>query len=308
MKAFKRIFLIMDIVMAVVILFITAVHFMPAEVKELSDAEKSGRAFIDRLESRDVGEVEMLRSENRREKIKAERDARVQKLLSGETDVWTLFEDYAIMGDSRAVGFYYHDFLPDDRVIADGGWTIRDIEPNLDSVKAVSPDHIYLCFGLNDVSIGYWDTPEEYVKEFAEILDRVQKELPGVTFYINSILPATDPAFDVMSEWREIPNFSEAVRKMCREKGIPFVDCDELMKEHADLYDIDGIHVKKEFYQYWAANMITTWYDVEAGLYEDTIEADGKEKHGTKGTDTGKEDGNKDDTEAGGENGTTEGE
>ena len=267
MKAFKRIFLIMDIVMAVVILFITAVHFMPEEVHELSDAEKSGRAFIERLESRDVAEVEQLRSEKRREKIKAERDARVKKLTSGETDVWTLFEDYAIMGDSRAVGFYYHDFLPKDRVIADGGWTIRDIEPNLDSVKAVSPDHIYLCFGLNDVSIGYWDTPEEYVKEFDEILERVKKELPGVTFYVNSILPATDPAFDLMSEWRRIPDFSQAVKAMCKEKGIPFVDCDELMKEHADLYDEDGIHVKKEFYKYWAANMIVTWYDVEAGLY-----------------------------------------
>ena len=297
MKAFKRVFLIMDIVMAVVILFITAVHFMPADVRELTDAEKSGRAFIERLESRDVAEVDKIRSEKRREDIKAQRDARVKSLTDGSTDVWTLFEDYAIMGDSRAVGFYYHDFLPDDRVIADGGWTIRDIEPNLDSVKAVSPDHIYLCFGLNDVSIGYWDTPEDYVKEFSEILDRVQKELPGVTFYINSILPATDPAFDVMSEWREIPNFSKAVRKMCREKGIPFVDCDELMKEHADLYDIDGIHVKKEFYQYWAANMIITWYDVEAGLYED-IETDGT-KEVVSGDDGVKEDGTK-----GTENGT----
>lgn len=271
MKAFKRLFLIMDIVMAVVILFITAVHFMPADVRELSEDEKSGMSYLKRLESQDVLEVERIRSEKRREQIKAERDERVARLTDGSTDVWSLFEDYSIMGDSRAVGFYYHDFLPKDRVIADGGWTIRDIEPNIDSVRAVSPDHVYLCFGLNDVSIGYWDTPEEYVKEFSEILDRLKTELPGVTFYVNSILPATDPAFDLMSEWRNIPDFSKAVKKMCKEKGIPFVDCDELMREHADLYDIDGIHVKKEFYQYWAANMIITWYDVEAGLYENDL-------------------------------------
>ena len=66
MKAFKRLFLIMDIVMAVVILFITAVHFMPTDVRELSEDEKSGMSYLKRLESQDVLEVERIRSEKRR--------------------------------------------------------------------------------------------------------------------------------------------------------------------------------------------------------------------------------------------------
>ena len=44
---------------------------------------------------------------------------------------------------------------------------------------------------------------------------------------------------------------------MAEENGYQFIDNTMVAQEHADLYEADGLHLKKEFYKYWAANMLT---------------------------------------------------
>ena len=48
---------------------------------------------------------------------------------------------------------------------------------------------------------------------------------------------------------------------MCEKNGYAFVNNDKLAEEHMDLWDPDSIHLQKEFYPYWAANMMMTVYD-----------------------------------------------
>lgn len=108
-----------------------------------------------------------------------ERDALVAKITSGELDIWSMFDSYVILGDSRAVGFYYFDFLEKSRVLADGGNTIRDVAAHMDDIRALQPDYVYLCYGLNDISIGYWDTKEEYVAELLQVVADLKEALPG---------------------------------------------------------------------------------------------------------------------------------
>ena len=58
-----------------------------------------------------------------------------------------------ILGDSRAVGFYFHEFLPEEQVMAEGGGIITDATKYLDQLKTLNPDMILLCYGLNDVGL-----------------------------------------------------------------------------------------------------------------------------------------------------------
>lgn len=73
-----------------------------------------------------------------------------------------------------------------------------------------------------------------------------------MTVVVSSILPAQDPAFEKSSKWRNIPEWSEAVGAACAENGIPFADNTEICQTYADLWQPDGIHVRPEFYPYWA--------------------------------------------------------
>ena len=229
------------------------------------DKIREGTAYLKREAGNSVEEVEQIIRDQAAAHIQAEKDSLIEQVKANPDQVWSLFKDYCIMGDSRAVGFWFYEYVPQSVCFSDGGLTIRNIADYHDQLLSLNPAHVYLCFGLNDVSIGYWSTPEEYCAEYLQILTDLQKEMPNTTFYVSSILPARDPAFETSSLWRNIPDFSAAVKKMCEENGYPFIDNDEICKQFADLWDDDGIHVMREFYPYWAENMIIATYQYEGG-------------------------------------------
>ena len=226
-----------------------------------SEAVNEGIKYLKTLESTDMAAIENILAAQRQAKLDAEREQRMAELTSGEVDVWSLFNDYVLLGDSRGVGFYYYGFMPESRVIAGGGWTIRDIADHMDTVRALNPTSIFLCFGLNDTSIGYWNTPEEYAAEYEQVVAGLYEEFPNATVYVNSTLPVTEAAYAQAEKWREIPDYNAKVQEMCEKNGYAFVNNDVLAEEHIDLWDSDAIHLQKEFYPYWAANMMMTVYD-----------------------------------------------
>lgn len=262
-KARLRTLLPLIIVCILVIVLLCFLGSRKPPSKDIAD----GISYLEALEAKDPDAIDEMLAAIRRKKMETERDAILEKLRENENDVWAVFHDFVILGDSRAVGFYYYDFLEKNRVLADGGNTIRNIEPHLDEIKALKPSYIFLCYGLNDVSIGFWSNPEEYAEEYMEICAMLKKEVPSAKIIISSTLPARDPAFERSSLWRNIPDFNDVLSEACSNNDIVFVDNSQICEEHADLWDIDGIHVRREFYSYWARNLIVTV--IEDELYEE---------------------------------------
>ena len=237
--------------LAAVVVIIGIVIFIALSGQNIAtDDIKDGRAYIEGLEATDTASVEEQVKELRNEERKA-------ALESGDMDVWSQFTDIAILGDSRAVGFYSYNLVDQSRVFATGGATIRDIEQYTDQLAALNPSSIIFCYGLNDISIGYWDNVDDYIAEQDQIIADLQAAMPNTTIYINSIIPAIDPAFERSEKWRDIPDWNDAIRKHCQENNIPYIDITEDVEAHEDLYDVDGIHMQKAFYEYWAIDMIT---------------------------------------------------
>lgn len=110
--------------------------------------------------------------------------------------------------------------------------------------------------------------------ELLQVVADLKEALPGVTVVVSSILPAQDPAFEKSSKWRNIPEWSEAVGAACAENGIPFADNTEICQTYADLWQPDGIHVRPEFYPYWAANLILAGLDSPAEAEDATNETE----------------------------------
>ena len=239
-----RLIIILLVVAAVVT---TILNVLIKRKQHTADIDTS---YIKMMEERDVSAVKQQISENK----KAEKR---QLLLEGKLSIWEQFEDFAILGDSRAVGFYYFEFLERERVLAHGGATIRDIKNTYwDQMLALNPKHIFLCFGLNDISIGFWNSPEEYTEEYEQIIGEIREALPGAQICVSSILPARDPAFEKSEKWRAIPEYNAALAQMCERIGCSYADNSEISETYADLWDVDGIHVRDLFYPYWAANLI----------------------------------------------------
>ena len=224
-------------------------------------AISQGVSYLQSLEAQDPDTVDNVLKQQRLQHIQEMRDERLRQLETGEISVWSLFDDYVLLGDSRAVGFSFYGFLPDERVIAESGATILHLEEHIPDIVALNPSNIFLCYGLNDVSIGIWPTPESYVEQFSDIIAQIQSQLPDANIFISSILPARDPAFQQSSAWYNIPEYSQAVSDMCSTTAhCYFVDNDAIAEEYANLWEDDGIHVRQDFYPHWAANLITEVY------------------------------------------------
>lgn len=234
-----------------------------------------GLSVVERLAERDPAEVERVvrrqEEEQRKKQAAADREADRRKRLAAleEGSVWEYFSDYLILGDSRAVGFTVYHLLDPARVLAEGGLTIRNIPDYLDEVRVWNPAYIYLCFGLNDTGVGYWDTPEEYAAEMRQRIDELRQAAPDARIIISSILPATEAALKRSPVWRKIPAFSKAVSGLCGSNGVAFADNSGIAKEYMDtLWDEDGVHLQEGFYQYWAKNLLAA--AVEADFSYDT--------------------------------------
>ena len=219
----------------------------PAEVPEqLAALEKQDAKAVEK-------EIKRLRVEAMLKKAEHELSDEIDESESG---IWAMFDNYVFMGDSRCVGFSYYKFLRDDRVFAAGGNTIRDILTDIDKLKKISPATLYLCYGLNDTGIGYWESGEAYGAELADIFDTLQKELPDTMIVASSILPATEAALEKNPVWRKIPDFDKALQKVCAQKGVVYVDNSALVEQYMDsLYDDDGVHLRPAFYPMWAKNL-----------------------------------------------------
>lgn len=246
---------------AVVLVVILAISLAGAlfgddQTAEQDKAVAAGIAYLEELEQKDPAEVMQVRQAIYQAEIDAQRDQLLLQLNNGTMDPFSLIKDYVLLGDSRAVGFWYRNFLDKNNVLADGGHTIRNLASYVDTIVERNPSQIFLCYGLNDSSIGYWDTAEEYVAEYIATVKTIQERLPNATIVVSSILPAKDPAFEKSAKWYNIPDWSAALEKACQENGILFANCDYLAVSYPNLWDPDGIHFRKEFYPYWASCLV----------------------------------------------------
>lgn len=281
------------VIVAAIILGVLLRKKTPSEVEE-------GIVYLEKLDAQSVSTIEDTLAEKTEERLAAEREEKIKQLTDGTINVWSLFGDSVILGDSRAVGFYYYEFLPQDRVLAAGGNTIRNIEEHTEEIKELNPSSIFFCYGLNDVLSETWSTPEEYAAEYAEILGKLSAEVPHAKMYVNSILPAEGAALAQYSVLSKIPEYTDAVSEMCEKNGYYYIDNTSLAESHTGMYAPDGIHLDTGFYPLWAANMMTTFYQ-SAGDAEGTAGTtdSGSSENDSTGDSTEGSDSQSQDTDSG---------
>ena len=233
----------------VVVLFIVAIApMMGSKVKKVNT--QSGIAYLKQMASKDVSDIEAQIQEIKKQELKA-------ALMEDSSSVWSYFDDAVIMGDSRTMGFYMFGFLPQDQVMAHNGATIRDIPTYLDALELKNPSLVFLCYGLNDMGIGFWNTPQEYTTELQERVDQIQERLPNAEIYVCAIVPVTSWA-NYTEEYKNKPyKYNPEIKAYCEANGINYIDISNLSKDYEDLVEVDGTHFKTGFYDPWAVMMIS---------------------------------------------------
>ena len=220
--------------------------------KDKSSEVKKGRAFLAEKESENIGLVEESIETCVRQRFRENNS--MEKIRNGEVDIWKYFADTVIMGDSRAVGFDAFGYLPSNQVIASPGNTIESISKNIDKAKNQNPSKIILCYGVNDIKLGLWDSPKSYAKDYKKQIEKLKKALPNAKIYVNSILPVESKAYETCSRWKDISEYNNALYKMTQKAKVGYINCDNIV--NFDLYEGDYVHLKSSFYPYWGTEII----------------------------------------------------
>ena len=249
-----------------------------------------GVAYLEALEQQDPGAVDQILRQRRLEQLEREREELLRQIKAGEQDPFPLFQDAAILGDSRAVGFFYYGFVDESRDLTGSGETILDIPRKLDTLQAMNPRYVYLTYGLNDIKIGHWGSLQAHISEYLDRVQEIRERLPEAVIVISSVLPYHDPnaRTDATGETTpssasslteadrkrlaQIPEWNRLMADAAREHGVIFVDNSAICTEYENLWEKDGIHVFKSFYPHWGKNLIVAALE-EGGIADESASA-----------------------------------
>ena len=106
--------------------------------------------------------------------------------------------------------------------------TIYTIAELLEEVAERKPRVIVISYGINDVGLYHDDGVEKYMEDFAGLIKDLEEAVPGVTVYVNSIVPCLESEYERARNWMAIPAWNAYIKNYCAEHGIRYIDVTDL--------------------------------------------------------------------------------
>ena len=175
--------------------------------------------------------------------------------LSDKEGLRKRFQDAqaVVVGDSITEGLDEYGYLTRSNVVHDRGVSIAEADQLLATAVGLQPRVVFLSFGMNDLEY-FNGNADRFVVSYEEQIAKVQRQLPGVKVYVNSILPMKQKAIDEKPLRAHREDYNAALQAMCQRLDIPFIGNSSLVQD--DWYASDGIHLSRKYYPYWMQHMI----------------------------------------------------
>lgn len=180
--------------------------------------------------------------------------AEQQKILNlGKIDEAKMpmrFRRAVIAGDSIVEAITEYGLLDKSTVFAKIGLSVRDADEMIETLADAQPETVFLCFGLNDMEL-YLDNAKRFTEDYKKCLEKLQKRLPFAGIFVCSVPTVTPEAVKKTPAYAYRDAYNTALKTMCDEKNISFIDSSFLLRERPKLYDHDGIHPVRSYYPKW---------------------------------------------------------
>ena len=186
------------------------------------------------------------------------------------------FKDAIFIGDSRMENFglfsgiaghakvYTHVGATVNAILSDDPQKVAKFKVNneelpLEEVLRKYNDFskVYIMLGYNELG---WPYPEQFVKYYVKLLDKIKEIKPGVRIYVECVIPVarqvTGIGVDPETENNEnIAVFNRYIRQMCEEHKYYYLNVQEALVDSEgylpDGASNDGIHPLKDSCRKW---------------------------------------------------------
>lgn len=171
-----------------------------------------------------------------------------------ETSMKIRFQNTVVIGDSITEGLADYGILESSSVLARRGSRVDELDEDIKTAIGLSPSKVFFAMGMNDIEYCNGDS-KLFTDRYRSKIEELKKGLPNVSIYINSILPVQQKAIDNKPIFSHVSQFNEAIKQMCKEENITFIENGSYIKGIDSMYEADGIHVVPAYYPKWAAHM-----------------------------------------------------
>lgn len=227
--------------MATVLLVVLLVNGIRGFVGRKADTSE-GLEYIKKAEAVEISSVE--------KKI-----VQIEKQEARENDTRSLKEKFmgaVVVGDSIAEGFSVYDVLNASNVVSKIGVHISEMDGEVERIRGLDPQIIFLSIGMNDIISLDGDT-ETFVSEYKKLIEDLKTAVPGAHIYVNSIFPVMEKAIKEKPELVQVDEYNALLEELCEKEHAGFIDNSSIVEEQ--YYEQDGIHFKSVFYAIWAEYM-----------------------------------------------------
>lgn len=167
------------------------------------------------------------------------------------------YENSVIVGDSMVHALMSYQALPLKNLAGAIGRRTDNIYDQVDIALMRQPTHIFLCLGINDLSM-YKKNFDKFEAEYQKVVEYIQQRNKSIQIYINSIIPLPKETINLYAEYQYINDYNKTIQKLCQKKKIGYVDNTKLMKPELKNFESDGVHPKYPYYAAWIKNMADT--------------------------------------------------
>lgn len=171
----------------------------------------------------------------------------------------SFFSGSCVIGDSLTEGLSVYGFLPSESVFSVIGASILDHDLALTAAKTY-PKYAFFAYGMNDMG-NFGGDAKSFASEYEKVLDEFIKVSPKTKVYVNTISTPSKEAIENNHSLKYYKIFNEAIIEMCGRKDIPYINITDILPEHPECYEGDGIHAVPDYYYYWLDKLIN-----EAGM------------------------------------------
>ena len=223
-------------------------------------------AWITALEQKDTGEIKAelnARDEAERQQALAGSgtqtgaegaDSGAEEKPADRESLKKRFGQSVIVGDSVAEGFLDYEILDPSSIVAEKGLRADSAGPDIEKALSLSPTHLFLSIGLNDLEYCKGDS-SRFVRDYEGVLQQIREQAPDLPVYVNAIMPVLPAAVEEKPVFGYVEKFNGALKELCEKWGIPFLDSGDILEGHEDWYQKDSVHLTSEPYTQWLARM-----------------------------------------------------
>ena len=191
---------------------------------------KKGHAVMEKLAKQSVASVD--------KKIAAqEQKERLQKLSSQPLSL--RFQNALIMGDSLAEAFGDYQLVSSSNLLATRGRRTDNIDQEIATAISLAPRTIFLSYGMNDLEYCRGNA-QRFIRQYKKQIHKLKEALPDTKIFINSLIPMDAAAIAQIPVYARYKEFNEALKQMCEEEQITYIDNTALMDWSPAVYEIDG--------------------------------------------------------------------